>query len=283
MKKQLLVIIILICFCQAASAQMSFGHSFPNTNPYVTMSEIVELTRSGKKILVTPIHHSTTTPDTIRFYNPDYSFWKEIPCPAIPGYCPNNDINNPTSPLGFFYPSESLFNNDTFLEVAIFYEQLGSYMSGKLYIINENGTLTDSIVNASKFFRVQEASPGVFKAIVSTPGSIDIYDLPGTIPCTACGTGPGLAKTDNPDIIITKPIPNPSANQVKITFTLPEGESKGELQLFTSTGKKIQTYRVDNRFGFILLDNSQLQTGMYYYNIVVNGTVSSTQKMLVIK
>ena len=35
--------------------------------------------------------------------------------------------------------------------------------------------------------------------------------------------------------------------------------------------------------GFIMLDNSQLTPGMYYYNIVANGQVSSTQKLVLVK
>jgi len=36
-------------------------------------------------------------------------------------------------------------------------------------------------------------------------------------------------------------------------------------------------------FGFIMVDDSQFAPGMYYYNLSVNGVVSSSQKMVVIK
>jgi len=86
-----------------------------------------------------------------------------------------------------------------------------------------------------------------------------------------------------PENIPTQPLPNPSSNKVKITFTLPEGVTQGELNLYSTDGQLLRSYKVDNRFGFIMLDNSQLSSGMYYYNIIANGTISSTQKLVLVK
>ncbi len=95
-----------------------------------------------------------------------------------------------------------------------------------------------------------------------------------------------VAKTEkqNDQInIATQSYPNPSANEVKITFTLPEGVKQGELILNNANGQKQKTFVVDSRFGFITLDNSQLPNGMYYYNIIANGEISSTQKLVLLK
>ncbi len=59
--------------------------------------------------------------------------------------------------------------------------------------------------------------------------------------------------------------------------------TRGVIDIFNTYGQKIKSYTVDNRFGFILIDNTQLEAGIYYYNLTVNGEISSTQKMLVIK
>ncbi len=157
-----------------------------------------------------------------------------------------------------------------------------------LFIINENGVAVDSITNLNpaspNYFKVWETSTGVFKATSLNNNGVSIYSLPGTIPCDVCGNGLGLAKTEkNAERIPTQPIPNPSSNQVKITFSLPDGVTQGLLELYTSSGQKLTTYKVDNRFGFIMLDNTTLPAGLYYYNIVANGIVSSTQKMVLVK
>ena len=262
-------------------AQMTLAHYYPVN--FTAETEIVNLSNSGKKILTIS---NQTGSDTLSFYNMNYSLWKQVVCPAIPGY--------QVLPLGFFrsgptvfYPSETLFNLDTFLEVAVQYHRTtGSNWA--LFIINENGVAIDSVPNLNlaspNYFKVWETSPGVFKATALNNNGVTVYDLPGTIPCNICGNGLGLAREEkNTDKILTMPIPNPSSNQVKITFTLPEGTSQAELELYNNAGQKISTYKVDNRFGFIMLDNAALPAGLYYYNISANGIISSTQKMVLVK
>jgi len=282
MKQALSIFALLFCCCFTSTAQMTLGHLFPG--PGIGQIEVVNLSHSGKKILV--VNYKTVSPDTVYFYNLDYSLWKKIICPTIPGYGEQYNIYEGAG-LGYvsvLYPSEELFNLDTLLEAAIMYTN-GS--DTKIYIINENGVLTDSITNGAivnSRFRVYETTPGVFKATFTTYAGPVVYNLPGTIPCSTCGGGIlGLGAVNKPNNFSTQPIPNPSSNEVKITFTLPAGADQGELCLYNTDGKRIKTYQVDNRFGFIMLDNSQLPAGLYYYNIVVNGSVSSTQKMVVLK
>lgn len=228
-------------------------------------------------------------PDTIFFYNMDYSFWKQIVCPYIPSFVGQyNCYNYAGSSLGIFYPSETLFNTDTFLEVAVVYMDSIYHDRGKYLIINENGAIVDSMLNAvisfTEGYKVyNDPTSGTFKLIVPTLSGSDIYSLPGSLPCESCVTGSFLTERKNPNTIITEPMPNPSKDQVKIAFILPEGVSRGELQLFNNNGVRLKTWEVDSRFGYIMLDNSQLAAGMYYYNIVVNGAVSSTQKLLVVR
>ncbi len=285
MRKLLAITALLLCFSGVSIGQMSLAHHYPGTNQ--DEGAMVNLSRSGKKILKMQDRNGGTL-DTLFFYNLDYSFWKMIPCPAIPGYRGLfNFYHEQGQSIGVFYPSETLFNLDTFLEVGVTY-YLGSTTT-KLYVINELGNIVDSILNLDDAkisgFHVAQDSSGAFKAFATTRTGLEIYNLPGTLPCETCVTpslGTAMTK-DQPNNIITQPIPNPSKDEVKITFTLPEGSSRGELQLFSNTGVRIKTCQVDNRFGFIMLDNSLLPPGLYYYNIVVNGVVSSSQKLLVVK
>ncbi|NDC41667.1 MAG: T9SS C-terminal target domain-containing protein, partial [Chitinophagia bacterium] len=178
-------------------------------------------------------------------------------------------------------------------EAGIYYTD-ATNSNNKLYIENENGVFTDSILHvvSSSEFRVFEGAGGVFYANISTQTGIEIYKLPGTLPCQNCcgrdtivihDTVVSLSHHAGKPGIPTQPLPNPSKDEVKITFTLPNGVSRGELLLYTSSGQLLKSYQVDNRFGFIMLDNTLLAPGLYYYNIVANGQVSSTQKLLVVK
>ena len=281
--KKIIILIVLLYSGISSNAQITLAHSYGPPN---SQSEIVNLSLSGKKIMIinSPNYINDSganigeTPDTINFYNMDFSFWKRIICPTTSlgvHFLPS---------ISTGYPSETLFNTDPLLEMAIYYNQSGV---GKIYIINENGIFVDSIVNVSNYMKIYDVDTlGIgFQAVVNTPTGVAIYNLPGTLPCSTCsGNGLGVAKVEkSKDGIQTQPLPNPSSTQVKITFTLPQGVNQANLVLYSTTGQKIRSFVVDNTFGYILLDNSQLASGVYYYNIEANGIISSTQKMVVIK
>jgi hypothetical protein len=289
MKNYILVVAFLIGACTNGTAQMALSHHF--AKPWGTEIQIVNLALSGKKIMTVFNTNSINQPDTLYFYNMDYSFWKSIPCPGIPGYRGNfNIFHDLGQDVGIFYPSETLYNLDTFLEVGIMYL---SASGGKFYVINEAGTLADSIVGLVQNFypfrvyKVDTLGIGL-QAVVSTLTGVSVYDMPGYLPCEACdySLSYGIALNtlnQSRNGFPTMPSPNPSSNQVKITFKLPDGISKGELILYSSSGQKIKSYAVDNRFGYIMLDNTALPSGLYYYNIVTNGQISETQKLVLVK
>lgn len=284
--KNIILIIAAIFICSPAIAQLTLAHSYSMTD--AAQVEIVNLTRSGKKIMTTNFT-GRRGPDTLFFYNMDYSFWKMIACPLVPGKATRVNLYDYGLGLGgvtVYYPSEMLFNTDTFLEVAMLYSS-SSTITHTLYIVNEYSIIVDSIPNLAwnnHIPQVYESASGVFKLAVPVVSGINVYDLPGTIPCNPCGRRLGYAgEPQKSEDIPSRPIPNPSANEVKITFELPKGVTMATLKLYTSDGRLVNSYNVDNRFGFIVLDNSVLPAGLYYYNIEANGNVSSTQKLLVVK
>lgn len=291
MKKYITIIALLLFFVQA-NGQITLAHHFPRPVPTPmfgpTQYAVVNLALSGKKIMLMRWSNGDLIPDTIYFYNMDYSYWKKIPCPHLDSLTGLFNIyENAGAPVGVFYPSETLFNTDPLLEVAVYYTPAygTTTVDGKIFIINELGIIVDSIEHAGSDFHVYKDTSGVFKAIANVTGGIDVFNLPGTLPCDACGGYTlGLSQVQKPDKdFFSMPIPNPSSDQVKIAFTLPEGAGHAELQVFNATGQKVKTYEVDNTFGYVMLDNSKLPAGTYLYNIVVEGHVSSSQKFVVVK
>jgi len=287
MKNYILALGLFLSFAAPSHGQMTLATTFSGNWQY--QIEEVNLSISGKKIaVVRGQSYIFNSPDTIFYYNMDYSLWKTIVCPAVPHY-QGYFYFNPYGGAGLIpisYSSETLFNTDALLEVAVcYYDTLR--INNKLLIINELGSIIESITNVAfeEPFAVHSVNASTFIATISTNAGPQVYNLPGTIPCDACNsTVLGLAKTeDKPSNILSSPIPNPSKNQVKITFNLPEGTTRGELTIYNTTGQLMKSYTVDNRFGFIMVDDSQFAPGMYYYNLTTNGTVSSTQKMVVIK
>lgn len=283
MKNYTLLLVLFLSLVAPSYGQMTLASSLPGDSTYIM--QVVNLSISGKKIAIIRGQYSLG-PDTVYYYNLDYSLWKTIPCPAVPGYLGNFEFDLEELGNAVCYSSETLFNLDTLLEVAILYNNATNPEVGKILVVNETGAVIDSINNAlNGTFFIHSLSSSSFIATVVTNTGPKVYNLPGTLPCDAC-TGSTLGtvkKDDKPVDLLSSPVPNPSSNQVKITFTLPEGASKGELTIFNTEGKMMRTYTVDNRFGFIMVDDSQFAPGMYYYNLSVNGVVSSSQKMVVIK
>ena len=288
MKYSILLFMAFILSLTSTKGQITLAHSYTvgNYGYSATQGEIVNLSLSGKKIMVqSAVVNDSTSPafgtDTITFYNMNYSFWKRVICPFRPGFS-HIDLA--------LYASETLFNTDALLEIAVLY--VGNGNTGKYLIINETGVAIDSIMPATrglKVYAVDTLGLG-WQAIVYhmpfTPYTTtwSIYNLPGSLPCATCsGNIAGIAKVEKSNGIQTQPLPNPSSDQVKITFTLPQGSKNGNLVLYNTNGQKIKSFEVDNRYSFILLNNSDLASGVYYYNIEVDGIVSSTQKMVVIK
>ncbi len=291
MKKLIFILAVLIANLQNACAQMTLAHHY--AGPQYTEITEVNLSRSGKKILTMRDQNGggMGVGDTLFFYNMDYSFWKMIPCPHVINYEGVFNFNREQGQtIGIFYPSEELFNLDTFLEAAVLYYD-SSYTAtarpSKILVINEQGTIMDSILNVDDFcvssFNVHGDSFGNFHAYVTTTTGADVYALPGSLPFENYFRTLGLAKNYDPGSIISQPIPNPSKDQLKITFTLPAGVDLAELKLYDMSGRCIKSYQVDTKFGVILLDNSQLAAGTYIYNIMVNGGISSSQKFLVVR
>jgi len=276
--KKLLTIAVLLLFFFNSRGQTTLQHTFPSVAR--GGFEVVNLSISGKKILV------LTDTNTLSFYNLDYSLWKTITVPSLPPY----GHGYLTMGVGgnVFYPSEELFNTDPLLEVAIWYAP-NYFTSSTVYVINENGVAVDSITNAyftndfDLAFHVYNTTGNNFVAAVGTTTGTAIYNLPGTIPCDVCGGRLGIGKVEPKTNGVSEPIPNPSDGQVKITFTLPEGTKNGEIDIFNTNGQRLKTYKVDNTFGFITVDNSTFPAGIYYYNLIADGNIATTKKMVVIK
>ena len=77
--------------------------------------------------------------------------------------------------------------------------------------------------------------------------------------------------------------PNPSNGTVTLQYQLPEGEQEGELILYNMQGAEVKRYKVDNTFKDVLIDNTQLPAGTYFYQLQTNKGAVGTKKMVVIK
>lgn len=278
------------------NAQMALEHEYQFTNEYGIILgasdldyplTVVNLLLSGRKYALQSF--PITSPAQVLLYNLDYTLWKTINIPAIPNY-------NPTTA---YYISENLFKIDGLVDMAIHYTPSSSTPAreSKQVIIDETGAIIFT-VDSSWVLQVMATGTDTFKAISNNTfyagtnsGSrgglqrCSVYSLPGTIPCSLCG-GIGLGfKVPNGNTTgdLAAPIPNPSTNQVKISYSLPLGVKKGTITIYNSNGQLVKTLTVDNTFQYITLDNSELQSGNYFYNLSANGMQTTAKEMIIIK
>lgn len=214
----------------------------------------------------------------VRLYNLNHSLWKTI------------SINIPSGYTRWYpaFITEKLVNSDNNVELFVSYGS-NPNAANKIQLINESGNVLTTIDSAdidTDVPTIQTTGNNTYKLVLKCgKDKWCVYALPGTIPCDKCGNGLGLGKpgkgitTGN----VSNPVPNPSNAQTTISYTLPVGAKEGVIDIYDIKGQKVKSYRVDNSFENLLINNTDLNSGTYYYYLSANGARSETKKMLVIK
>lgn len=107
------------------------------------------------------------------------------------------------------------------------------------------------------------------------------------------GNGVDLVSTSNENAEVDLPVqfrlsqnyPNPFNPSTNIQYDLPK-PSDVKLEVFNTIGAKVATLTNERKsagFYTVRFDASHLASGMYFYRLIANGKVISTQKMLLIK
>lgn len=270
MKTKFLIISLLL-FSSICKSQISLEHSYPASSKSNFIS-LVNLANSGYKyVLVDKINN------TLKLYNLNHSLWKTISLNVPSGYTLGVVLNI----------SETLFNLDALLELSYSYSKFiqtnPSYMSNESKIINENGSVLLTIQNC---YYPEAFSTGTngWKLFARTDSSTsngcasnDIYSLPGTMPIMITDNG------INNSNALSFPYPNPSQVSTTINYKLPEGSNTGEIVFYNLNGQEIKKFKVDNTYNTLELNNSDLPSGTYLYQLLSQNFMTATKKMIIIK
>ena len=287
-----LLFLISVTVCKA---QITLEHSFSgnNLNNNLTTSSTqffyINFVLAGPKLIKSSI--SIANVDTIVIYNTDYSIYKSIALP-LSGSTPN--IVN---------ISDNLFNSDSKIEFAYqtFYNATDPYNRCAFTILQDDGTTifqrdsctnyTDGLINNAADGLdyggvIHNTSAGwkMFLTIYNNPTggnsptyTMEVYALPGSQQIAA------VAKPVKADPFnLSNPYPNPSSDMAAINFKLPTSVNQGEIVIYNEQGELVKTLRVDNTFGKVLLNNSGLSAGTYFYLIKAGNDASDTKKMVVV-
>ena len=185
------------------------------------------------------------------------------------------------------YLSEQLFDTDSGLEFMYPIQLLGANFYTGIY--NEDGSLifSDSCAPVIKVNTPQQQYP-IYNTlqgtimIFSCPNfQAKVYRLPGTLSAGIEQANGQLMQMQNGQF--SNLYPNPSNGSVTLQYELPKGEKDGELILYNMQGAEVKRYKVDNTFKDILLDNTQLPAGTYFYQLQTSKGSVGTKKMVVVK
>jgi hypothetical protein len=82
-------------------------------------------------------------------------------------------------------------------------------------------------------------------------------------------------------IILDQNVPNPFAEQTVINFTIPTSVQKAQIHFYDGMGKLLQSVEITERGqGSITVFGADLSSGIYTYNLVADGQIVATKKMM---
>ncbi len=278
MKKTLTSIVFIIMIIINIKAQVvTLEHEYHPGNIVSNYLYAAQLEVSGTKYVL-----FNSTNGILMLYNLDHSIFKTISVPTTSIY---NQI---------YYISEHLFDLDNGIEYMLFSGTTPAFI--KLY--DEDGTLLWSESDCTPPCEVSTGGiDGRVKPIVNTDlgtkliihvqdtiagnghySKIKVYNLLGTLTSAMEKVNDPLLQSSEMNLY-----PNPSNEKVTIQYQLPQGEKTGAIILYDIYGKEIRKYKVDDTFNDILLDNSTLLSGTYFYQLITSKGAMGSKKMVVVK
>jgi hypothetical protein len=286
MIKNLTLLFFLSCFSFVAKGQI-----VQETTNYPTQLRFVHLEYSGYKYVY---YDAPTT--QIRLYNLNLTVYKIITVPSQP------NANNIT----IQYVTERLFDDDsTDLEYAAIVRQ--NPMPPVTYttkIYDEFGNTLLSVDSATFYYGMggnfgNPVSVPIFNTDSGTKMILWYYNGPVSTSLVYClpgrleneqyvnGNCMGEMLGSDPNMMIgpemQNPYPNPTRNSTTIPFTLPDGETQGELVFYDVAGNEVKRFQVDNTFKEIMVSSADLAPGTYYYDLQTNAQKSEGKKLVIIQ
>ncbi|WP_317899439.1 T9SS type A sorting domain-containing protein [Aurantibacillus circumpalustris] len=272
---------ILMLLCGFTKAQITLENSYPATATYQNLS-IVELVKSGYKYLL------FDNPNAIvKLYNMNHSVFKLINLPMPAGHT-----------FGGGQVSDSLFNTDNLVEVAYYSYAYNFSVTPSTYVcetrvVNENAQVLFNVTQGTYPYINYGGAADGYKLIVnvdstnkSTLKQINVYSLVGGLPMHVKGNTSsqptGLVDVNNINLV-SGAVPNPSTNKTTVGYQFTNNETAGQIIIFDISGKELKRYDVDATFNSLELDNSDLPSGTYFYQLHTASGNGTAKKMVVIK
>ena len=76
-------------------------------------------------------------------------------------------------------------------------------------------------------------------------------------------------------------IPNPFSELTVIKYAINSQGHNAEIRVTSMLGQQVKTYKLQSSKGIIVLDGAEMQAGMYFYSLIVDGSVYESKTMVV--
>ena len=288
--KSVFVLAILLTLTLTSKSQIILEHVYDSAATgagqhwcSITFSQLmlIDFEISGKRYV-----NINRCGKVIEIYDLSHTLVKTISLASLPP-----DINYST--IGdILYLSQRLFSTDS--KIAFMYlfqenDSLGdSYSVTNIY--NEDATLMFSDTSGAWVYPSYEMqqwpifnTTGGTKMILSDQGSghAKVFSLPGTL-STCCALANNVQLIQAQGGRLFNLYPNPNNGSVTLQFELPKGEKEGEIVLYNTIGIEIKRYKVDGALKELVIDNTQLAAGAYFYQLQTSKGAAD-KKMIIVK
>ncbi len=148
--------------------------------------------------------------------------------------------------------------------------------------------LTAGIQEQAAVIETQEQINAEQAAQIETQQA-EIADLKARLDALEGRTGQAQTKVDGmlgEDFanVLYQNTPNPFNSQTRIRYELAEGTQAAEILVFDMNGRQLRAY-TDLQAGdnSLVIEGSELEAGMYFYSLIVNGAEVATKRMILTK
>ena len=266
MKTVLISTLVTLLFNLTLKSQITLENVYTNGQ-----LQLCNLTTGGYKYYILD-----TANDQIKIYNTNHSIFRTLNVTVSVGGYPYIFVK---------LLSDKLFNTDNLIEYMIEYRNPVSPFNRISVFCNENNAVLLQTSGLSNFEVINIGGNYKLKKYSTVFGAQDttrIFNLPGSLPCDACGGPTSIVKNNPTPNTMPSPYPNPTSTKITIPYTLTNNDTKGKINIYDINGKIIKEYNVDSTFDNFILDTQEFSAGTYYYNLITGSGVSEAKKIIVI-
>lgn len=292
MKKTTFLLTFLFFSIQKINSQITLEKTYDSATLNLYM---INLEKAGQKyVRVIRGKYYDTFKFGFTLYNLDHSIYKSFNLSGLPRFS-TTAFGRTIYALNEFdvlYISQNLFDNDDEIEFMYVYgfSPGGGLDNPVAYtgIYNEDLSVIFSIYNFGPYIRpnypqvmypIYNTSHGtkmILSSLDKNDKSARVYSLTGKL--TA-----GLARNNGQNDPATSIFPNPSTGKFTIQFNLPSNIDEAEVKIFDNLGKLLKTYKVDNTFNDLIVDNSDFANGIYHCTIEIGGSIIESKEIVISK